>query len=248
MQIGGCWFDAQKRQLVGRTDGQVLSLSDDEFSVLDLLVSQQDKVVSKQALLELLSEHANPELELVDIIHKLRTFLGDKYAPMLEIVADQGYLLHKQLKQRKTTLTDSPYQTMSILLYSFLTAVILLMVFWLYSEVDTPKNIEGYYTHQVTLKSGAHLPVHVYPVPRIAGRKDREAQVEFFLDQIKQCQTVPWEEVSVSFSGDNNMFNIILLKRSQDEPVYENIKVFQKDVNISFINPAWLVKAGVCEG
>ncbi|MCL2913571.1 helix-turn-helix domain-containing protein [Shewanella corallii] len=247
MQIGGCWFDTAKRQLVGRTDGQVLSLTDDEFNVLDLLVTCQNKVVSRQALLSVLEQHENPELELIDIIHKLKSFMGDKYAPLLETVADQGYMLHSRLKHNSSSLTDSPNQAMSILLYSLLTAVILVMVFWLYSEVDTPKNIEGYYTHQVSLQSGELIPVHVYPVPRIAGRKDREGQVSFFIDQLKQCNRVSWDEVSVSFSGDDSMFNILLLKRVAGVPQYENIKVFATDVNISFINPAWLEKAGVCE-
>ena len=246
MQIGDCWFDIPARQLFGQKDGQVLCLSDDEFNVLDLLVSQQDKVVSRQALLVVLEEHANSELVLIDIIHTLRTSLGNKYAPLIETVADQGFMLHSRLKRSRSSLTDSPYQTMSVVLYSLLTAAILLMVFWLYSEVDTPKNIEGYYTREVTLLGGALLPVNIYPVPRTAGRKAREKQVDYFIQQLKQCTQVPWEQVSVSFSTDGNMLNLLLFKRESGVPEYENIKVYQDDVNISFIDPAWLEKAGVC--
>ncbi|MCF1428972.1 MAG: helix-turn-helix domain-containing protein [Shewanella sp.] len=246
MQIGDCWFDIPTRQLFGQKDGQVLCLSDDEFNVLDLLVSQKDKVVSRQALLAVLEEHANPELVLVDIIHTLKTRLGNKYAPLIETVADQGFMLHTRLKRSRSSLADSPYQAMSVVLYSLLTAAILLMVFWLYSEVDTPKNIEGYYTHEVSLQGGALLPVNIYPVPRIAGHKDREKQVDYLIQQLKQCPQVPWEQVSVSFSTDGNMLNLLLFKREDGVPEYENIKVYQNDINISFIDPAWLVKAGVC--
>lgn len=70
--------------------------------------------------------------------------------------------------------------------------------------------------------------------------------MEHFVRQLKACQFVPWDTVSLSVSVDGMLTNIMLLKQTDKRPKLDNIKLFQKGVELDFINPVWLKEVGVC--
>lgn len=245
MQLGGCWLNSERQILITQSTGEVFELTADEFTILRLLVDHQEKVVSKALLLRELTGHANAELELVDIIYNLRGYLGTEYAGLIETVADQGYILHARIKRHSRPLSDSPFKTMSVLVYSFLTGVILLLMFWIYSEVDHPYCIDSYFAEQVPVGNGHAVEFSYYPID-YHQKKVLKPQMEHFVRQLKACQFVPWDTVSLSVSVDGMLTNIMLLKQTDKRPEFDNIKLFQKGVELDFINPVWLKEVGVC--
>ena len=246
MQIGCCWFDSQRQEMIDQSRGKVWQLSDDECYVLQRLMKNKDKVVSKQKLLRGLSDHINAELALVDIIYNIRTFLGQDNAPLIETVADQGYLLHSKLKLTSKSLVGSPFHSMSVLVYSIFTSIILVLMFWIYSEVDHPYYIDTYFEQTVYTQSHQAIDFELYP----ASKKQKKAlsnKVNHLLSTLKHCKSSPWNVISLAISSDDRLINLILMNNENAKPDFKNIKITSPDLDFSFINEQWLVEAGICD-
>lgn len=246
MQIGCCWFDLQRQEMIDQSKGQVWHLNNEECQILRHLVKNQNKVVSKQKLLRGLTEHLNAELELADIIYKIREFLGPQYAPLLETVADQGYLLHSQLKSRGNSLVDSPFQSMSVLVYMIFTSIILILMFWIYSEVDHPYSIDSYFERTIYTQSKQPVDFEFYPANKNQ-KLHLTNKINRFVSTLQTCQASRWNLVSMAVSLDNRLINIILLNNKIPEPEFKNIKVISPDLDFSFLNRQWLLEHGICE-
>lgn len=245
MQIGGCWFDSDRQELIDRNKGQVWHLSREEFFVLKRLIKNQNKVVSKQKLLKELTSNVNAELQLVDIIYQLRGFLGPEYGALVETVSDQGYLLHSTLKCSEKRLTDSPYKSISVLIYGIFTTILLVLMFWIYSELDPPYSIDTFFVQEIKLKNNQTIDLDLYPNASL-NQKKLIAKMNPLKMNLRQCSGSKWDQISLSVSDDNALLNIVLFKEG-DKPLFKNVKVLLSNTNFSFMNLDWLYKVGICE-
>lgn len=232
--------------MIDQSRGQIWHLTNEECYVLGHLVKNRDKVVSKQKLLRGLKDHISAELELVDIIHRLREFLGRHYAPLVETVADQGYLLHSKLRANKSSLVDSPFQSMSVLMYGIFTSIILMLMFWIYSEVDHPYYIDSYFEQTIYTQTNQAIDFELYPVNK-KQKKTLFHKVNHFISELQKCHSSTWSSVSLAVSADNRLISLILMNNDKPKAEFSNIKVTTPKLNLAFMNKNWLVEMGICE-
>ncbi|MBV7317255.1 hypothetical protein [Shewanella sp. NIFS-20-20] len=244
MQIGRCWIDDTNQQLV-TDDGRVWQLSFDEYQVINCLIENRDKVVSRQHLYQLINDPNQP-LALIDIIHQFQKHIGTSHASMLEVVGDQGYmLLSKPTTQSR--LNTAPYQVIPILAYSMVMVVICLLLVWLFPRIEEIEvKFDNIFQQQFTTSNGKPITLQVFPVDK--NQMERvKSNTDNLQTQLLQCKNVPWQTISYAISGDSSMLHLILYRESGNQHEYRNIKLYKNEANIYFVTPSWLVEMGVCD-
>lgn len=246
MQIGNCWFDSQRQVLIEHNSQKSYQLSVNETRILSLLLKHKNQVVSNVALVNEMILEGDKELELTDIIHNLKQVLGKKYAPLIEAVADQGFLLHTHLVNTSYSLLDRPYKVISIIKYVLVIGFIVSLIFWISSIYDAPYTDQSVYIEPQQFYQDPQLELLFYPV-NYQQYQQLKPHLLAFSKQIKQCKNSLWSKISVSVSSDTSFANILAFKEKQNKPIFHNIKIFEPDVDFKFISPSWLIEVGLCE-
>lgn len=245
MQIGCCWFDINQSTLSNQEKDTSWKMPTVEFVVLEILVRFRDQVLSKDQLLQLLPEEQRTTKVLQQAIGRLRFFLGESSAKLLESIDDQGYILHTRMKASVKNSIVGPFGTITNTQYSIIIAQLVFMLLLIYAVFDPSVSIKPANEHVLNTPGGV---VNFYPVYASQEQEsDMFWQYEAFAEQLTQCQNLPWKGVFYSISSNNQLGNIVLKDHQKGQVENRNIKVSAANTDFSFIDQDWLIKAGICE-
>lgn len=245
MQIGCCWFDAEKHRLLNQSLSRSWQMAIHESAILMQLVKHRGQVVSNQSLIQVLETSDAIDTRLHDIILRIRHFLGRKDAPLLEKVADQGYILHAKPTGPSLSLWRQPKRIIPVWRYLLLAVLTLALVSFMYTRVGHSDFFQPHHQELLMTEQGSALTLHWYDNP------ERREMYQSSVDNLKQvlqaCKHLSWSSVFLSVSEDGQIINL-LFKRGLGEGVQtKSVKVVVDSRDLSFINDAWLKQVGICD-
>lgn len=245
MQIGCCWFDAEKHRLLNQTLSRSWQMAVYESAILLQLVQHRGQVVSNQSLLQVLEASDALDARLHDIILRIRDFLGRKDAPLLEKVANQGYILHAKPTGPSLSLWRQPKRIIPVWRYLVLSVVTLALVSFMYTRVGHADFFQPHHQESLTTQQGKLLSWHWHD------DKDRRAVYQTSVDSVKRellsCKNMPWSSAFLSISEDGQILNMLFKRGAGDGVETKSVKVVVESPNLSFVNGTWLKQVGICD-
>ncbi|WP_025819280.1 winged helix-turn-helix domain-containing protein [Shewanella marina] len=242
MQIGGCWFDIDRKELINQSKALTWYLAPQELALVEIMFAHQGRVVSIPHLIHSLQWHGVNEARLTVMMQKLARFIASDDGTLLELVSDQGYILHNRPMPRK--LFDNPYRGISVRHYLLLVTLIFGMVIFVYSKLDNHASVLPKFERQVITENKQVIDFNVYGTEQ--QKQLLSNRLDGFLGLLQQCDTVNWDSISTSLSADTQMFNIVLKRDNEGEVELQNLKVFTRAQKPNFMSMRWLKEAGIC--
>ncbi|WP_394391666.1 winged helix-turn-helix domain-containing protein [Shewanella woodyi] len=244
MQIGSCWFDINSKTLSNLANDTSWKMPAAEFSVLEALVLQRGQVLSREELLSSMPEDEQAQAQLILAIERVKFYLGVEHAELLETVDKQGYLLHCAVKSKARSTSSIPFGSISAKHY-FIFIALLLGLLCLINSLFVPSMKINSVTEQVITSHSSKLSLYpVFSSEKL--KREYQPQTEFLTQSLKDCTKVPWQDLFLSVSTENNLISMVL-KRQLDAGVeMKNLKVAPLDEHWQFITQEWLIKVGVC--
>ncbi|BAJ00690.1 helix-turn-helix domain-containing protein [Shewanella violacea] len=245
MQIGCCWFDIKQTRLSNQANDTSWKMPLVEFSVLELLVRFRDQVLSNEQLLQQLPEEQRTQVKLQQAVERVRFFMGEPSDRLLEAIDGEGFILHTRMKASLKKSLTGPSLSMSAKHYGILMAQLLLLLPLIYWMIDPSVTIKPSHKLEIMTTDGLIIYHPIYGSPE--QKQEIEGQVQSFSELLSQCKKRPWDEMFYSVSKDKKIVNIILKNNKSSELESKNVKAFSEDSNFSFMDKAWLNRAGICE-
>ncbi|WP_237158070.1 helix-turn-helix domain-containing protein [Shewanella psychrophila] len=215
-----------------------------EFAVLELLVRFREQVLSKEQLLQQLPEEQRTPVKLQEAIDRLRFFLGEQSAPLLETIDDQGFILHTRMKASINHTLSGPLVGMTKQKYGLLIAQILLLIIFVHSIFDPSESIKYLNKREIITSSGV---VSYYPVLNEGEAiADTEKRSSFFIKQLELCDSILWDDVFVSLTHNQRVTSIVLKRKNYSGTEVRNVKGVSPDASMDYVNPVWLKRTGIC--
>jgi len=244
MQIGCCWFDINQSTLSNQSNDTSWKMAKVEFAVLELLVRFRDQVLSKDQLLQQIPLEDRTEAKLQEAIKRIRFFMGEQSALLLEAIDDQGFILHTRMKQSARRTLSGPFASMTKQKYRLLIAQLILLIIFIHSIFEPSESIKPVNEHQIITASGT---VSYYPVSN-AGESTLELEEfsKLFVQQIETCEHMLWDDVFVSLTHNQRVISIVLKRDNQGKTEVQNVKGVSADGRKSYIDQAWLKRSGIC--
>ena len=242
MFIGAVRFDVELRQLVNTETAQALKLSNIEFLVINELISSRGQVVSTESMCSLLLPQVVSTQDITMAITNIKAFLGANSASMIEVVTNQGYLLHA--KSRKLKMQSSPYHALSIKQFSLFLLLGIMLVVFLMTHFKTTKNISFSLPEQILLKGKSSVLVPIYNSDEELTKFD--AKFRDIAIKLEQCEKLKWDKIYAAPSPSGGMLHFVMQTNSNQVTHFENMKVLNVNESWDFISDAWLKEYGFC--
>ncbi|MEZ9200503.1 helix-turn-helix domain-containing protein [Shewanella sp. 10N.286.54.B9] len=243
MFIGPVRFDVELRQLVNTESAQALKLSNIEFLVINELISFRGQVVSTESMCHQLMPQVVTAQDITIAITNIKAFLGANVASMIEVVTNQGYLLH--VKSRSLQMHSTPYNAFSIKQISLLLLLGVMLVIFLATHFRTTENIRFSLPEQILLDGKYSVLVPIYNSDAELDSyhsKFREVAIK-----LEQCEQLMWDKIYTSASPSGDMLHFVMQDETDQVINYENLKVLNVGESWDFINDSWLQEYGFCE-
>jgi DNA-binding winged helix-turn-helix (wHTH) protein len=240
--IGPVRFDIELKQLVNTESAQTLKLSNIEFLVMSDLASSRGQVVSTESLCFKLLPQVVTAQNIALAITNIKAFLGADTAMMIEVVTNQGYLLHTKAKVQ---MHNSPYEALSIKQFSMFLLLGVMLVVFLATHFETTANIHLSLPEKLLLdgKKSVLVPIYSSNEEQLAF----EGQFKDIALTIESCTNVSWQKIYVASSQSGSMLHFVMQNSTADSQELRNFKVLNIEGSLDFIDDAWLKKAGFCE-
>ncbi|QYK00807.1 helix-turn-helix domain-containing protein [Shewanella psychrotolerans] len=145
MQIGSCWFDMSQAQLSNQENETSWMMPKAEFAVLKQLAKHRGQVLSNSQLLACLDENERNIERLKEALERIKFFLGEPSAILIEAVDDQGFILHDKLKQSSGFSVGLPGKSISRQKYILLISQLILLLLLLYSVFEPYHDTSMFY-------------------------------------------------------------------------------------------------------
>lgn len=244
MQIGSCWLDMNSKTLSNLANETSWKMPAAEYSVIETLVLHRGQVLSREELLFAIPEAQRDVTLLAEAIDRIRFYLGLDYAGLIETVDKQGYVLHSAPKSKTNTISSTPFGSISAKHYTTF-IVLLLGLLWMINSVFVPAVQINPLQKQVITSQSSNISF--YPMfTSMKLKKEYSSQVQLFIQGIETCAIVPWDNIYLSVSTEDNLINIVLKREALERNVIKNLKQVPLDYNWYFIDQSWLAKVGIC--
>lgn len=251
MQLGDCWFDDARGELVNSVSGDVWHLPRAELQVLRLLVQHPDTVVCKTDLRRGDEEHGDlSDSSVARAVFMIRSFIGPGSELLIETVKGQGYMLRLQapapLKPAPSRLLCRRVSVVPVWLLSLM---MLLAI-----------GASAYYVYRVGEMSPT-VPLRVDILSQTDGQPVRlvlyahsRSNNTLLLDRasvigaaLTACRASRWRDVFVSLSHDSRVLNLTMRGDYLGQAVVRNLKVSDGREPRAFISPEWLREVDICD-
>ncbi|MCL1141273.1 hypothetical protein [Shewanella gaetbuli] len=240
MQIGRCWFDQQKKQLIDQSTEQIWSLNEHEFAVLAQLVFHRGRVVS----LEQLSPIKITNEELTHVVESICRYLGEQHKSLIEYVPEQGIILHKKVISHPFRLLDSPKRAISYGNYILILILTVLAMTFVYSNLSYPTNTKPNFARQILSTQGniTHLLVYGNKQNNDSLRRKTEA----ISRHLRRCNILPWQSITVAFSEDNLNLSVVMKRKNSDGWEFNNAKLILPNLDHYHVHSDWYKEVSIC--
>ncbi|PKG55327.1 CadC family transcriptional regulator [Shewanella sp. Choline-02u-19] len=240
--IGPVRFDIELKQLVNTETAQTHPLSNIEFLVMRDLMSSRGQVVSTESLCFNLLPLVVTMQDIALAITHIKAFLGSDTASIIEVVTNQGYLLHTKAKVQ---MQNSPYEALPIKQFSMLLLLGVMLVVFLATHFETTPCIRFSLPEKLLLDDKKSVLVPIYSSNEALFTF--EARFKNIAMKIERCNKVSWHQIYVASSPTGNMLNFVMQDNVDKGEAFRNFKVLNIEGNWDFINDSWLKTAGFCE-
>ncbi|MBV7315918.1 winged helix-turn-helix domain-containing protein [Shewanella sp. NIFS-20-20] len=246
MQIGDCYLDIGKGELIRRANNEVWILPRAELHVLSQLSQHLDSTISKKQLRgdELLSP-ALTDASVTRAVFMLRSFLGPQDEAHIQTVKGQGYQMLSHLpNHRQAPILPATYIKHTTGVISALLVYLTLYVIYQPSQElssTTPP------LTQFTLASTLG-PVELL---LFSSSKTNNAllleQANIIKPVLTECQLAYWRKVYMSLSHDSQVLNVTLTGNIEGHAQVRNLKITDRRQDKQFISAQWLNEVRLCE-
>ncbi|WP_144210851.1 helix-turn-helix domain-containing protein [Shewanella donghaensis] len=247
MQIGCCWFDDERQELINQSNATTWQLNKNEYWVLSLLAKHRGQVVP----VELLSfpndesyQQRISDVDLEEIVKNLRDYLGRSHRSLIELIPSQGIILYNKTIASRNSLFDSPNKAISYAQYILIILMTLIASFFVYSNLNGPDYITPDASRQFTTQDGNVANLYLYR--SLSSDLNMDSLANEMADYLKVCKVMPWDAISATMSKDNYAISIVMKKRLATEWRFHNIKVTRDQLQYDFVTPEWLEKVNIC--
>ena len=151
MQIGSCWFDMSQAQLSNYENETSWIMPNAEFSVLKQLAEHRGQVLSNNQLLTCIAEDERSIERLREALERIKFFLGEPSAILIEPIGDQGFILHDHMKRSSRFSMGIPGRSISPQQYFLLISQLILLLLLLYSFFEPSYDTSMF--HEVVIPS-----------------------------------------------------------------------------------------------
>lgn len=244
MQIGSCWLDMNSKTLSNLANETSWKMPTAEYSVIETLVLHRGQVLSKEELLFAIPEAQRDFALLAEAIDRIRFYLGPDYAGLIEAVDKQGYVLHCAPKSKTNNISSTPFGSISAKHY--VTFIILLLgLLWMINSVFAPAVQINPLQKQLIISQSSNI--YFYPMfTSMKLKKKYSSQIKSFIEGVEACAMVPWEDIYLSVSTEDNLITMVLKRKTLDRTEIKNLKQVPLDEDWHFIDQSWLTKVGIC--
>ncbi len=266
MQIGDCWFDLTRGELTNKTTEKVWHLPRAELQVLTLLVENKGSLVPKKSLKTGGGDHAPlSDSSVARAIFMVRSFLGPQHEYLIETVKGKGYLLlcedyqHADTSSRGALASSvvsepaakkSQQKNSPTVIFAVATLFVFILAVGYYFSLKTPMSVptQAFHDEKIKLASGQEIGFHLYAASNTNNRLLMEQASEVY-DSLSLCDKSQWQQVYISLSHDNQVFNMTLRGESMGQSIVRNLKISDgRSHNLkSFVTIKWLQDIGICE-
>ncbi|RTR40779.1 helix-turn-helix domain-containing protein [Shewanella canadensis] len=244
MQLGSCQFDIQRAQLKNLENGDVWHLPRAELQVLKLLIANRNKVVAKQKLGAADEEHPPlSDSSVTRAVFMLRSFLGPEHEQLIETVKSKGYRLRGEAKHAQ-------WAQMVKLKRGLIVALMVVCIFASIGLVTQfskcGSTTEPYNVTPITLLSGQQINLISYSKSK-TNTESLMSVITQFSAGFRDCYSAPWQDIYLSLSHDEQVFNITMRGEKLGQSVVRNLKLSDFRQQKQFISEAWLDEVALCE-
>ena len=89
--------------------------------------------------------------------------------------------------------------------------------------------------------------IYFYPMfTSMKLKKKYSSQIKSFIEGVEACAMVPWEDIYLSVSTEDNLITMVLKRKTLDRTEIKNLKQVPLDEDWHFIDQSWLTKVGIC--
>ena len=248
MQIGCCWFDNEQRLLIDQVQATQWHLNDHEYWVLNQLSLHRGQVVPL-SVLEVVAVSGGEvqrlsHSELINIINTITNYLCGCHANLIEYIPEQGVILYANAISKHTKVLDLPNRLLSFSQYTFIVAVLLSVLLFVYSSLNPPLFIQADVLRQILTSEGNITHLSIFAADDNQHGLDLHA--DGLTTQLRQCQNLPWDTITAALSSDQHNISIILKNKRGHTGIVHNVKVNFDDIHSPFITQDWLKKVGIC--
>ncbi len=251
MQIGGCWFDLTQGELVNHDNETSWKMPEIEFKVLKLLADHRGQVVSKQQLIQCVSQEKtahqdkNTQSRLDDAIYRIRLFVGPDNAVLFESIDTQGYILHHKIKRTSRSFMDLPGNDISYKNTMLIISLVLLLFVLLYAFFEPTKKLFFINEQHLATQSG-NLGYYLISEPNDKS-PNTNPNVVHFLTELQRCENMDWQKMFYSLSSDKRVLSIALKRYDPKGLTIKNIKAVASEDDFKFIDQHWLKSMEICK-
>lgn len=246
MQLGNCWFNAEKGELVNQDNGDSWHLPRAELQVLHLLIEYQGKLVAKPLLKSGDGQHSPlSDSSVTRAVFMLRSFLGPQHESLIETVKGQGYLLRHKRRRRQLTRFSRPFNPSWVWGLVVIALVMLVSMSVLQMPLASDPPPAPLKTLPVSLLSGQKLNVILYASSKTNNALLLKQANEMQLS-LSECKASSWKNIYLSLSHDKQVLNMTLRGEYLGQSIVRNLKVSDLRQPKEFITQAWLKEVDIC--
>ncbi|MCL2918942.1 winged helix-turn-helix domain-containing protein [Shewanella litorisediminis] len=251
MQLGNCWFDDAKGELINRASGDVWHLPRAEAQVLRLLLSQADQVVTKAQLRQGDDEHGElSDSSVARAVFMIRSFLGPGSELLIETVKGQGYRLHltpiKAPVPAKRRLPSRRLGPVPIWIPALLMLALLFVGGYFALRVGEMSPTAPLKVQSLVQADGQMVKLVLYAHSRSNNTLLLEKAAEL-ATVLGDCRHSRWRDVFMSLSHDSRVLNLTLRGDYLGQAVVRNLKISDGRSPRRFISPDWLKEVDICD-
>ncbi|WP_299796085.1 helix-turn-helix domain-containing protein [uncultured Shewanella sp.] len=244
MQLGSCQFDIERAQLKNLENGEVWQLPRAELQVLTLLIANRNRIVAKQKLGAADEEHPPlSDSSVTRAVFMLRSFLGPEHEQLIETVKSKGYRLRGEAKP---TQWAEVAKIKRWLIVGLMLVCIALTIGLLTQFSKCGSSTEPYSVTPLTLLSGQQIKLISYSKSKTNNESLMNVITQFSAG-FKGCYSAPWQDIYLSLSHDEQVFNITMKGEKLGQSVVRNLKLSDFRQQKQFISEAWLDEVALCE-
>ena len=246
MQIGCCWFDDERKELINQSNATTWQLNKNEYWVLSLLTKHRGQVVPIETLSfpsDLKYQSQISQTDLDKIVKNFKKYFGRSHKGLIEIIPTQGIILYNKVISNRSLL-DSPIKVISNAQYIFIMLLTLIASFFVYSHLNGPGYVTPDTSRQFLTQEGNIANLHFYSSE--SSKVDIGLMANEVTAHLKACEVMSWDTISATMSEDGYAISLVLKKNISDKWIFHNIKINRDQINYHFVTPKWLKKVNIC--
>lgn len=245
MQIGCCWFDADKGTLKHCGSHKSWTLSFVEQATLTTLLAQRGRVVSRMQLVQAAKLPPEQIFLLEQAVENIKQYLGPEHAGLLEQIDREGFLLHNRIISRKP-MPLSPKGRTLWRHYCWMLFLIILALWFISSRVGPLNYLEvPDKVMVVSHPSGEQVFLRFYGDHQtLTSMAGFAAGIEAW---IKRCPDSRWRTVTVSLCDETKAISLIARGENMDGDHIKAYKLTMAQMTACSPEYAWLQEALDCE-